>query len=334
MTAIQLLDCTLRDGMYITDFVTDDGIKKPTVQALEAAGIEIIEVGFLQNIPQAANSAVYESLDAMDEYIAPKKANVIYSAIMMLPAEVPVIERKDSMIDAIRIAFRKEDISHAFELAAEAGAKGYLVMLQPVVTGTYSHDELLNLIDLVNGAQPYSFAVVDSHGNMLPHDANKIADLYQANLDSRIRIGFHFHNNMQQAFANVLSLLNRKWEHDLVIDCSIFGMGRGAGNLPVELAADYLNREFGKNYNLLPLFEAFEAHYSDIYKRTPWGYSLRHLASAVNDVNPFNATYLNETHGLCASDLMRLFTGLADEEKARFIKAKLDERAAEFKKAK
>ena len=75
MDNLLLLDTTLRDGSYVTDFQMDEAIKRPIIDALSCAGIEIIECGFIEHGRAGTDigSAVYGSEYALNPYIAPKK---------------------------------------------------------------------------------------------------------------------------------------------------------------------------------------------------------------------------------------------------------------------
>jgi 4-hydroxy 2-oxovalerate aldolase len=311
--------------MYITDFRTPDELKKTTVRALEATGVEIIEVGFLKNAAADSDSAIYGSVGEMDGFIAPKSAGTLYAAIVMDFEELPPIApRTERSVDCLRFAFFKKDADRILGIVPEIKEKGYHVMLQPMRTSDYSRDEICALIGRANELLPFSFAMVDSFGNMLPHDVSELCDLYSEHIDPSIRIGFHFHNNSQLAFANAIETLGRDWSHEIILDASVFGMGRGAGNLPVELICGYLNDTLGKRYDVDAIYDLYEARYSVIFDQTPWGYSHKHLISARHNVNPYYATYLASAYGVSARELNELFSTLGDDEKAAFRKAVAD----------
>ena len=55
---------------------------------------------------------------------------------------------------------------------------------------------------------------------------------------------------MQLAYANALTFIQKKVERDTVVDGTLHGMGKSAGNDPIELVANYMNEHFGKSYNI------------------------------------------------------------------------------------
>jgi 4-hydroxy 2-oxovalerate aldolase len=315
---IKLLDCTLRDGMYVTGFRTSDAIKAPVVRALDSAGIDIIECGFLKRGAGGGDSAIYGSPAELAPYICPKKPGTLYAAIVMSFDEAPDFPERDrDGLDCIRIAFFKRDADEGLALAERVKSKGYDVLLQPMRTGDYSDGEIRALLGKANSLMPFGLAIVDSNGNMMPDEMARYANIYRECLDEGIYAGFHFHNNSQLAFANAIGAIDIMQGRRLVIDCSIFGMGRGAGNLPTELIAAYLNRHGGR-YDVNAVFDTYELYLSETFKTTPWGYSQRHLVSAMRNANPYFATFMTEMYGLSARELDKALSSLSEDEKISF----------------
>jgi len=328
---IKLLDCTLRDGMYITDFHTDDAVKRPVIKALETAGIDIIECGFLKRGKSEANSAVYGSLDELKPFIECKKPNVMYAAIVMEIDNAPDFPvRTSNGLDCIRIAFFKNDADAAIELAKRVKEKGYDVLVQPMRTSDYSDTEIRELIGKINTIKPFGMAVVDSNGNMLPNELTNLANIYRECLEPSICAGFHFHNNSQLAFANAISAIDIMQGRELVIDCSIFGMGRGAGNLPTELIAGYLNKG-GADYDVNAVFDTYDKYFAETFKITPWGYSLKHLLSANYNANPYFATFMSDKYNLNTNELSRAFASMTVTERMSFNPAVAEKAARSVK---
>lgn len=119
-----------------------------------------------------------------------------------------------------------------------------------MVTLSYSDEEFLKLIRQVNEFMPYAFYIVDSFGMMKGKDLTRLFYMIEHNLSEEISIGFHSHNNMQLAYSNAQTLINVRSNRNLIIDSSVYGMGRGAGNLNTELFVDYLNENYGTHYKL------------------------------------------------------------------------------------
>ena len=103
---------------------------------------------------------------------------------------------------------------------------------------------------------------------------------------SKIAIGFHSHNNFQMAYANCIMLMNKLFDRELVIDGSLFGMGKGAGNAPTELLAQYINENYNSNFDTSQLLEAIDVDIMKEYIKSPWGYSLKYFIAASADCHP------------------------------------------------
>ena len=140
-----------------------------------------------------------------------------------------------SSVDGIRVTFHKKDMLPALEQCRRLKEKGYKTFLQPMVALRYTDAEYLELIRLANEVGPYAFYLVDSFGTMKRKDMLRFFYMIEHNLREDIVIGFHSHNNLQLAYANAQTLVDLQTSRSLILDSSIMGMGRGAGNLNSEL---------------------------------------------------------------------------------------------------
>ena len=96
---------------------------------------------------------------------------------------------------------------------------------------------------------------------------------------------------MQQAFSNAVAFVNHPWKHEIMLDASVTGMGRGAGNLCLELLLKYLNEHQFGIYNISPTYEV-ASRIERYHSIAPWGYSMPYYLSAVNGRNPSYVLYL------------------------------------------
>ncbi len=109
-------------------------------------------------------------------------------------------------------------------------------------------------------------------------------------------------------------------KRDLIIDACVFGMGRGAGNLNLELFAEYMNENYDTNYKIEPMLEIMDEYLNEIYKAKFWGYSLPLYLSAINGCHPNYAIHLAEKDSLTVKSFNELLKGIPDEHKAGFTK--------------
>lgn len=129
---------------------------------------------------------------------------------------------------------------------------------------------------------------------------------------------------MQQAFSNATSLLEMNLDHDVILDASIFGMGRGAGNLNLELIASYLNAENGANYNIPKIYELFDKNIKPIYNEYSWGYSIPYFIAASLECNPNYASYYINNTDLTNEEIYRVLSTVEGSDKYLYSNEKAE----------
>ena len=152
-------------------------------------------------------------------------------------------------------------------------------------------------------------------------------------MNPEIALAYHAHNNLQQAFGNAEALVEMNLKRDLIIDACVFGMGRGAGNLNLELFADYMNENYDTHYLIEPMLEIMDEYLNDIYKNRFWGYSLPLYLSATIGCHPNYAIYLAEKDSLTVKAFNELLHCISDEDKPRFSKEKAEKYYREFQQS-
>lgn len=333
MNNIYLLDCTLRDGGYVNNWEFGLDNIKGFVKKIETTGVEFFEIGFLKNIVYKKDKTLFSAVDQIGEIIYPKKDNIKYVAMIDINDKIPVdqIKKYDgSSIDGIRVIFKKNKIQEAYDYCSELKKLGYLLFVQFVSTDVYSEDEFIEGIKLFNRIEPYAVSIVDTFGLMkksLFTSLVKIADKY---LDKNVGLGYHAHNNLQQAQSNSEAFVEMNLDRNIIIDACVFGMGRGAGNLNLELFSQYLNENYGKNYKIDPMLEIMDEYLNDIYREKFWGYSLPLYLSAINGCHPNYAIYLAEKNCLTEKSFSELLRQISFEDKQFFSKEKADKYYLEY----
>lgn len=321
MNNIQVLDCTLRDGGYCNEWKFGCENIHKIVSGLSEANIDIVECGFLTDrVRYDCNITKYTSLEECRPFICPEYAEKQF-VVMMNYGEYDVDrlpEKDETAIDGIRVAFHKRDMEEAIELCKKIQQKGYQVYIQPMVSVGYADEEFLQLIKCVNEFRPYAFYIVDSFGMMKEKDLVRLFYMVEHNLNFNIRIGFHSHNNMQLSYSNAQKLVTIHTDRNLIIDTSVFGMGRGAGNLNTELFVEFLNENTGSAYELKPLLSIIDEIINEFYQQNYWGYSLPNYLSAKHNAHPNYAKYLDDQKTLTVEDMESIFETMDVEKRVDF----------------
>lgn len=333
MNNIHILDCTLRDGGYCNEWRFGFENAKKITAGLQEAGIEIIECGFITNrVSYDPDVTKYPHISEASIVIPENRDGKIFVAMMNYGEynidDLPLYD--GTSIDGIRVAFHKKNLREALSLCEQIKAKGYLVFIQAMVSLAYSDEEFLSLIRRVNEFKPYAFYIVDSFGMMKGKDLTRLFYMVEHNLDEDIWIGFHSHNNMQLAYSNAQQLTMVQTNRNLIIDSSIYGMGRGAGNLNTELFMEYLNENAGKSYQLKPILTLIDEILNGFYERNYWGYSLPNYISAAHNAHPNYAGYLDDKKTLTIEGMNDIFDMMDEDKKVSYDKSYIEELYLEY----
>ena len=322
MDSAAILDVTLRDGGIVNDFNFGERNMRSILSAVEDSGIRFIELGYLEkNTGTERGRTQYCNEKVIEKYfLMEKKPGVTYLAMMDYGKfDVDMLQNRVKRgIDAIRLAFHKRDFYSAIPLYSEIAKRGYDVYMQPMVTLHYSDEELNELADAANQTPIKGFYFVDTFGQMQQPDIERMALLFHEKLRPDIALGFHSHNNIQMAYANAIAFLKLRIDREKMLDSSIMGMGRGAGNLNTELILSHLNQYYGGRYNISPLLNVMDTVIETIREQYPWGYSVKYYLSSVNDCSPIYASHYYSKHMLPVEQLNELLGMLKGEKRVSF----------------
>ncbi len=331
MKKIEILDCTLRDGGRIIDCQYSDEIIIGIGKYLKRAGINIIELGFLRdNIKFTGNSTFFSSISDADVYIEKileneytKNEKYVVFVDFGLYDVRKLKDAAESRVSGVRFGFTKRDyieqkkeVIEAIEIIKE---KNYDLYLQTVNSNGYTTVELLELIDLANVSSPNSFGIVDTYGSMYLDDLEYIWNIVNRNLDGHIAVDFHSHNNMQMSFALAQRMIQLTAdERDLILDATLNGMGKCAGNLNTELIVDYLTRKKDCSYDMDVIFDAIDRYMYPIKEKENWGYSVPAFMAGIYKAHPNNVIYLTEKYRLNSKDIKYILSGIDETKRQRY----------------
>ncbi len=326
--SIQVLDCTLRDGGYINDWAFGRKTIRSILDKLEKARIDIIECGFLTGMVRDPERSLFGSVSEIAEVLPPPPRQSLYVAMIAIgekelhPSLLAPCDGNG--IGGVRLTFHQEEAGQAIEWAAVLMDKGYRVFMQPVGTVFYTDLELLRLVEKMNALHPYAFYIVDTLGSMYRNQVTHRFHLINENMDPAIHLGFHAHNNLQLAFSNAQVLGKIQTKRTLILDSSVFGMGRGAGNLPTELITQYINKNIASRYDVAMVMDIYDEYIAAIRREYEWGYSVPYHIAASNVCHPNYATYLLQRQTLTMKDIERIIQSIPEEYKVLYDQALIE----------
>lgn len=328
MKNIKLLDCTLRDGGSLNNWCFGKNIISDIYQTLCNANIDIIEAGFIdnniKNNPDSClcgSNSFFNTLLKTSDYT---KSKVVAMVDLSKYNRENFNFTESDLLSGIRLMFKKEQKNSAFEMCEELSNLGYEISLNPVSVTTYTNKELNDLIKTSNVIKPYALYIVDTYGLMDKNETLEKYKIFNKNLNDNIVLGYHCHNNRQLAFSNSVEIINQKDERNIIIDSSLYGMGKRAGNVPIELIAHFLNENYQKNYNTDILANIILTTILPLHNKFEWGYSVIHYIAAINKCHSDYVSYLCKEKNLNVFETTKILKKLDESEKLTFNKKYID----------
>lgn len=283
LNRIEILDCTLRDGGYYNSWDFDDALVEKYFSAMIHLPVDILEIGY-RSIPQKEYKGKFFYFpDFIAEKIAKlnngKKLSLMLNEKAAKPEHINLLLKGlDGIIGLIRLAIDPQEFDRALIVAKAIKERGFSVALNIMYMSKYGYDkDVINKMSQVNGIADY-LNIVDSYGGLLPQQVTEIVDNVKSNVN--VKIGFHAHNNLELAFANTLAAIDAGCE---IVDATILGMGRGAGNLKTELLLTHMASQDQIDFDFNVLSSLIET-WIPLQKEHEWGTNLPYMVSGANSL--------------------------------------------------
>ncbi len=318
---VQITDCTIRDGGYLFNKNSNPDFIRGIMKGLADAGIDFVETGFLQtNV--TGESLVYKDSCDVRKYLPEERKNTEFLGFCDNSRySMDNLDDYDGKsFKWLRISFAQHEIDESIEFCEGAKKKGYFVQFNPMDSISYSDSSRALLIEKVNSVKPSSFSIVDTFGAMDMIDLTHIFKQVDNLLDKSIKIGLHSHDNLglSCALAERMIELSEETGRDVIVDGSLFGMGRGAGNAKTELLADYINKHCGGNYDLQKLLETIDRFITPLLGDIHWGYDLPMYVCGTKHAHVDNVYHLKKTYNCTAQEMFDLVDSLTLQQRTRY----------------
>lgn len=320
---IKLLDCTLRDGGYLNDWEFGNSNIVNIFERLVSAEMDIIETGFIdERRTYDPNRSIFPDTESIGRTYGKlsKGKSLIVGMIDFGTCGIEHIQpQAECYLDGIRVIFKKHRMDEAIAFCRQIKDLGYKVFVQAVSITSYNDDELKRLTGLVNELEPYAFSLVDTYGLLHKGQLMHYFNFACEHLKESITIGYHAHNNFQLAYANCIELLdNPPKNRPMVVDGTLYGMGKSAGNTPIELLVMYMNEHYGTHYHNSQIMEAIEVTMLDIGRQMSWGYSFKFFLSASHDCHPNYVSYLSDLGKLSVRSIGEILDQIEPDRKLMY----------------
>ena len=289
---IELLDCTIRDGGLINKWQFSDELVRATYQAVCEAGVDYMEIGYKASDDMfdpkeygkwrfCREDDVRKVLDGLE-----LKSKLSCMVDIGRVRDEDILSAEQSIFDMMRVACYIKDVDKGIALANQILDKGYKdVTLNLMAVSTNLEKDIDEALSQISQTEiPYVY-LVDSFGSFYCEDITFLTQKYLRALPGKT-IGIHCHNNRQLAFGNTIQAII---EGSNILDGSVYGIGRGAGNCTLELLLGFLKNP---KYNIRPILKLIEEYFVPLRNEIEWGYLIPMMITGTLNEHPRSAMAL------------------------------------------
>lgn len=288
---IKVLDATIRDGGLVNNFEFTDEFVKELYEANLKAGVDYMEFGYKASKDLFDADMYGKWKFCSEEDIRAIVGDNLTDMKLAVMADVgrtdfnDIIDKKDSVIDMIRVATYINTIPAAIDLIEYCHDKGYETSVNIMAISTANSSDVHQAVELLCQSNVDIIYLVDSYGSLYPEQVRDFTEMYLTVAEKYgKKVGFHAHNNQQMAFANTIEALTNGASY---LDATMMGMGRGAGNCVLEGLLGFLKNP---RYRLVYVLRFIETHMLELKKQgLHWGYDIPYLLTGMLNQHPRSA---------------------------------------------
>ncbi|MDD5135929.1 MAG: aldolase catalytic domain-containing protein [Candidatus Omnitrophica bacterium] len=292
---IKVLDCTIRDGGLINNHDFDHRFVREVYKALSAAGVDYMEIGY-KNSKKLFSEKEFGAWKFCDDEAIKKVIDGIESntkiSVMVDVGRVDIDDvkpRKESPVGMIRVASYVKDIDKAIYLINHFAEKGYETTVNIMAISRALDNELNEALhQLEEESKAGVVYIVDSFGALYQESTEFLIKKAKSILKTK-EVGIHAHNNQQLAFGNTIEAII----HDAnYVDGTVYGLGRAAGNCPLELLIGFLKNP---KFDIRPILDLISQEFIPLRKKLEWGYIIPYAITGMLDEHPKAAMELRSS---------------------------------------
>ena len=290
---IKVLDATIRDGGLVNDFYFDDAFVKALYQANIKAGVDYMEFGYKasKEMFDVNKFGKWKFCDeeSIRSIVGDNDTNLkisVMADVGRCDFKKDIIDRKDSVIDMVRVATYINTMPAAIEMIEDAHAKGYETTCNIMAISKDQESDIDIALEMLGQSNVDGVYIVDSYGSLYPEQMRNLTKKYVAMGEKYGKfIGIHAHDNMKLAYANTVeAMINGACMLDATVSC----MGRGAGNCAMELLLSFLRNP---KYNIIPVLKFIESYMVPLKAKgdAVWGYDVPYMITGSLNQHPRDA---------------------------------------------
>lgn len=311
---IKVLDCTIRDGGLINNCNFQDNFVQAIYKACVQAGVDYMEMGYKasKKIFAPTDYGVWKFCDEDDlrRIVGDNPTSLKLS--VMADAErtdyhEDILPKEQSVIDMIRVATYINQIPTAVDMIKAAHDKGYETTVNLMAISVVQESELDEALGILANTEVDIIYLVDSFGALYSEEVQALAGKYLRYAQAAgKKVGIHTHNNQQLAYANTIEALILGTSY---LDATIGGLGRGAGNCPMELLLGFLKNP---KFHIRPLLQCIEEHIVPLKECVSWGFDIPYMITGQLNLHPRAA--MNFLDGENKTGYVEFYDSIMEEE--------------------
>jgi 4-hydroxy 2-oxovalerate aldolase len=312
---IKVVDCTIRDGGLINDHRFTDSFVKAVYRASSLAGVDYVELGYQLSKKQYSPDKFGRAKFCDDDYLREIMDGVEPKAKVATMVDIGRVEldqirqKKDSVVDLMRVACYVKDIDKAIAYVNHFHDKGYDTTVNIMAISTALQLDLEEGLKQLAECPVKAVYVVDSYGALFSEQIHFLVNLYKKYFQPKgIEVGIHTHNNQQLGFANTIEAIRKGANY---LDGTIYGIGRGPGNCPLELLLAFLKNP---KFDLEPVLEVIEKEFLPLREKMEWGYLIPYMITGILNQHPRSAIALRA--GKDKDKYAQFYRGLVNDREA------------------
>ena len=289
---IRVVDATIRDGGLCNNFEFPDEFVKALYKANVKAGVDYMEFGYKasKDMFDVNKFGKWKFCDEDDirAIVGDNNSDLkisVMADVGRCDYKKDIIDRKDSVIDMVRVATYINTMPAAIHMIEDAKEKGYEVTCNIMAISNAQEADLDTALKMLAETNVDGVYLVDSYGSLYPEQIRALSDKYVDAMDAAGKyVGIHAHNNQQLAFANTIESMARGVS---LLDATMSSMGRGAGNCAMELLLGFLKNP---KYNLFPVLKFVETQMMALKEQgVVWGYDIPYFLTGRLNLHPSSA---------------------------------------------
>jgi 4-hydroxy 2-oxovalerate aldolase len=288
---IKVVDCTIRDGGLVNNFGFKDDFVRAVYGACVEAGVDYMELGYKASkkifAPSAFGKWKFSDEEDIKKIVGENETSLKLS--VMADAErtdyhEDILPKGQSIIDMIRVATYVHQIPTAIEMIKDAHDKGYETTVNLMAASLLKESELNEALGILASTEVDVIYLVDSFGALYSEEVRNLIGRYLKYAKAAGKeVGIHTHNNQQLAYANTIEALIMGTNY---LDATISGLGRGAGNCPLELLLGFLKNP---KFHMRPILKCIQEEIVELKKTTTWGYDIPYMITGKHNMHPQSA---------------------------------------------